>query len=245
MSRFSGYREFAVPPAWRDALACLWIRVVPARGSSPTRVLPDGCVDLVWEHGRGARVAGPDTGPGVVAPAPGTVVVGARFQPGAGGPALRLPLSELRDMRVDAADLWPELDARLPPTLAPRAALRRVGAAAVQLAVASPPDGAIRAAARRLEDPRARVDRLAGDLGLSERQLRRRSHDAVGYGPKTLQRVLRLRRFLTRADADDGGLDLARAAADAGYSDQAHLTRECTRLAGLPPAALARERHAS
>jgi hypothetical protein len=30
-------------------------------------------------------------------------------------------------------------------------------------------------------------------------------------------------------------------ALDAGYADQAHLTRECTRLAGLPPAALLAE----
>ena len=88
-------------------------------------------------------------------------------------------------------------------------------------------------AARRLDRPETRVDTLAADLGLSERQLRRRCHAAAGYGPKTLQRVLRFRRFLAVANGD-----LARAALDAGYADQAHLTRECTRLAGRPPAAL-------
>ena len=90
-------------------------------------------------------------------------------------------------------------------------------------------------AARRLRDPRTRVETLADDLGLSERQLRRRCHAAAGYGPKTLQRVLRFRRFLAAAHGD-----LARAALDAGYADQSHLTRECTRLAGRPPAALLR-----
>jgi transcriptional regulator GlxA family with amidase domain len=77
------------------------------------------------------------------------------------------------------------------------------------------------------------VDALAEELGLSERQLRRRCMAGVGYGPKTLQRVLRLRRFL-RAGADE----LAKAAFDAGFADQAHLTRECRRLTGLPPSAL-------
>jgi AraC-like DNA-binding protein len=48
--------------------------------------------------------------------------------------------------------------------------------------------------------------------------------------------VLRLRQFL----ADDG--PLAQAATDAGYADQAHLTREVTCLCGLPPAALRAER---
>ena len=85
----------------------------------------------------------------------------------------------------------------------------------------------------RLLDPRQRVESLAGDLGLSERQLRRRVRAGVGYGPKTLQRVLRLRRFLRGGDGD-----LGRAALDAGYSNQAHLTRECTRLTGLSPAQL-------
>jgi AraC-like DNA-binding protein len=81
--------------------------------------------------------------------------------------------------------------------------------------------------------PGARVSAL--DLGVSERQLRRRFEDAVGYGPKTLARVLRFQRFLALAA---GGGDLARLALSAGYADQAHLTRECRRLAGRTPVAL-------
>ena len=109
-------------------------------------------------------------------------------------------------------------------------AARRVAEIAL---AAAPADAAIAEAVRRLADPRTRVEALAGDLGLSERQLRRRFDAAAGYGPKTLQRVLRFRRFLATADGD-----LARAALDAGYADQSHLTRECTRLAGRPPGAL-------
>ena len=78
--------------------------------------------------------------------------------------------------------------------------------------------------------------RLAGRLGISERQLRRRFQSAAGYPPRTLARVLRLQRFLSLAERD--GRDLARLAADAGYADQPHLTRDCTRLTGLPAAAL-------
>ena len=47
--------------------------------------------------------------------------------------------------------------------------------------------------------------------------------------------MLRLQRFLSLASP---GGDLARLAADAGYADQPHLTRDCARLAGLPAAAL-------
>lgn len=54
--------------------------------------------------------------------------------------------------------------------------------------------------------------------------------------------MLRFRRFISRIDADRGAGDLAAVAAQAGYADQAHLTRECGQLAGLTPAALARQR---
>jgi AraC-like DNA-binding protein len=229
------YREYAPPPQLRASLACLWTRVVPPEGAS-VRVLPDACSDLMWRAGHGALVAGPDTAAWVSRPSPGTLIVGARFLPGVGGPALGLPLSELRNLRVDLGELHPRLAEQLAPDLSPDAALHRVAAAAGQLA--QPPDPAVRAAVRRLEDPRARIERLADELGFSERQLRRRLHAAVGYGPKTLQRVLRFRRFLAITEACG---DLARAALDAGYADQAHLTRDCARLSGLTPGRLAAE----
>jgi AraC-like DNA-binding protein len=237
-----GYRELAPPPALAGVLDCLWVRVAPPQGAAPVLVLPDACADLIWQSGRGAFVAGPDTAAVLAHTEPGMVMIGARFLPGAGGPALGLPLSEVRDLRVEAAELLPRLDGTLPPTLPPGAALQRVAAAATRLAAAGPPDGAVRQAARLLADPLARVEALADELGLSERQLRRRCHAAVGYGPKTLQRVLRFRDFLARADAAGVRPDLARIAVEAGYADQAHLTRECTRLAGVPPGRLVRTR---
>jgi AraC-like DNA-binding protein len=233
-----GYRELT-PPGLDDAIECLWVRVIPPGGAPPALVLPDACADLIWGADRGAFLAGTDTGPAPAALAAGTVMVGARFVPGAGGGAFGLPLSELRNLRVDAGELLPDVDRCLPPTLDPRAALRGVAATAARLARTGPPDPAVRAAVRLLADPHTRVDKLAADIGLSERQLRRRCEAAVGYGPKTLQRVLRFRRFLTLLDAAGPKADLAAIGLASGYADQSHLTRECTRLAGSPPAALA------
>jgi len=237
-----GYRELAPPPGLRRALDCVWVRVVPAGGAAPVRVLPDACSDLIWRSGEGAFIAGPDTGP-VLGPArPGSVVVGARFLPGAGGPALAHPLDELRDTRVDLRELLPPLARRLDPDLSPTAALRQVVLVARRLAEARPPDAVAAPAARRLANPHARSAAVARELGVSERHLRRRFLASVGYGPKTLQRVLRFRRFLRQLDLAGGDADLARLAADCGFADQAHLTRECSRLAGLSPAAMVRER---
>jgi AraC-like DNA-binding protein len=249
----AGYTEWAAPAALRDGVACLWAQVTTPGADRVGLVLPDGCTDLIWEQGRGAFVAGPDTGPVPTTITAGTVVLGVRFLPSAGGAALGIPLSELRDRRVDLADLRPDQARRLPATLdLDTAAVRTVDVAAA-LVAAGAPDPVVTQAARLLRDPQARVEEVAADVGLSLRQLRRRCHAAVGYGPKTLQRVLRFRRFVSRIDAFPQApqgpegldvLDLAAIAAEAGYADQAHLTRECGQLSGLTPTALARQRTA-
>jgi AraC-like DNA-binding protein len=137
-----------------------------------------------------------------------------------------------------------DLGRRLPGSLEPDDALAWVTDVAGRLAVAGAPDRAVLRACSLLGDPAARTGDIAAEIGLSERQLRRRCEAAVGYGPKTLQRVLRFRRFVSLVDASAAGGpgDLARAAAVCGYADQPHLTRETVRLAGLPPAALVRQR---
>jgi len=247
-----GYIEWPAPAALRDAVACLWAQVADDEDRAGL-VLPDGCTDLIWTQGQGIHVAGPDTGPVSTTMAAGTVILGARFRPPAGGPALGVPLSELRDQRVDLADLRPADARRLSAALDPATAAGRLLAVTGDLVADARPDLAVTQAARLLHDPRARAEDVADDVGLSPRQLRRRCHDAVGYGPKTLQRVFRFRRFVARIDALPresagsglAGLDLADLAAQAGYADQAHLTRECRALAGLTPAALARQRAAA
>jgi AraC-like DNA-binding protein len=244
-----GYREWPAPAVLRDVVACLWARVADDEDQAGL-VLPDGCTDLIWAQGQGASVAGPDTGPVPTTMAAGTVILGARFRPSAGGPVLGIPLSELRDRRVDLADLRRPDALRLSANLNPVAAAARILDVTGTLVADAQPDLAITQAAFLLRDPRTRAEDIADDVGLSPRQLRRRCHAAVGYGPKTLQRVLRFRRFVSRIDAlaqnppSPDGLDLAGLAAQAGYADQAHLTRECGRLAGLTPAALARQRAA-
>jgi AraC-like DNA-binding protein len=220
------YREFAPPPALRRSIACLWIR----RGNGdPVRILPDGCSDIIWRPGAATFVAGPDTSARTSYPLPGEWIIGARFRPGAGGSALGWPLADLRDQRVPLSQLG--LTDHMDDAEDPERALELLAAAAFRLAGGGGPDRAVQAAVVRLADPTNRVERLADDLGLSERQLRRRFMSAVGYGPKTLQRVLRLHRFLKSAGAES----LAGAAFDAGYADQAHLARECRALTGLTP----------
>ena len=229
-------------------VACLWIADAPAPGNS-RRVLPDACVDVVW-NGAGLGVAGPATAAVVAGVPPGERAVGLRFRVGAAGAALGLPAGELLDTSVRLEDVWGAYGAALaervgsaPPDDRPAVLAAGVGARLPRAGL----DAAVRAAALALSRPDARVERLGGAIGIGERHLRRRFAAAVGYSPKTLHRILRFQRFLRLArDLEDPAApasagrtgDLAGLAFAAGYADQAHLTRECRRLSGLTPVEL-------
>jgi AraC-like DNA-binding protein len=203
------YREL---PTTNPFVACLWTR---EGAPEPRRILPDACVDIVWT-GRRLIVAGPAT---QATTATTGTALGVRFRVGAAGAALGIPASELLDASVPLADVWgSEIEEVVgtDPTLT-------VLAREVAKRLDGTPDALVRAAA------------TGAAPGIGARQLRRRFADAVGYGPKTLQRILRFQRFLLLAEDTQ---NLARLALEAGYADQAHLTRECRRLSGLPPAAL-------
>jgi AraC-like DNA-binding protein len=236
------YRSVPPAPPLRPFLECLWVNAVPA-GGRDGRVLPDGRMDLVWIRGEGVLVAGPQsryTERPAEAP---LVAFGARFHPGAAPSLLRVPASELLDgyVPLDAIDsrLAVRLDARLE---AARDARQRLAALELELARRverlEPPDAAVREAAALLQRGSASIAEVAERVFVSERQLRRRFIEEVGYGPKTLQRILRFQRAVAELRSARAGL--AGAAATAGYADQAHLSRESRRLAGLSPRELAR-----
>jgi transcriptional regulator GlxA family with amidase domain len=234
-----GYRELA-PPEWlRGTLSCLWVAVARPDRPRQTLVLPDACADLIWSRGGAAFLAGPDTGPAAVTSAPGAILVGARFRPGAAGSVLRLALTEVADQRVDAGQI-PVLRARVPSAqLPPQLALQALARLIADLAGERAADATVTHAARLLARPGASAEEIAGIVGLSERQFRRRCQVGVGYGPRTLARILRFRRFVSALDAGSLPGGLAGAAITAGYADQPHLTRECVALSGLTPRALA------
>ena len=216
-------------------VACTWEQVAPV--GTEQRVVPDGCVDLIWS-GERLSIAGPDTKPRVVVLARGSWLVGARLRPGAAGAALGLPASEVHDLSVDAAEvLGRDVAAALLEELQagsdPHALLLR----ALQLRGVREIDPVVRAAVMALGRPRARVDEVADELGVSARQFQRRVTAAVGYGPKMLARVLRFRRLQALPAAP-----LVELALDAGYSDQAHMTAEVTRLAGMAPVRFLKDR---
>ena len=219
------YREQAPPASLAPWVECAWT-IDPGPPVDPHRVLPDGCIDVLWSSTQGVHVVGPMTRALVVSLDPGSRVAGLRFHPGAAPALLGVRAEELLDARVGPADVLGDDGKRLEEDAAtlPAEALRRFAARRAHRS--RWPDPLVREAVRRI-----RAGAPLGDLGVSERHLRRRMNAEVGYGPKRLERVLRLRRALAGARGDG----LAAAAYSAGYADQAHFTNDCVALAGITP----------
>ena len=215
--------------------AVLWERTTgPAQARS--RILPDGCLDLLWDGSR-LLVAGPDTTARWHQGAPHACYVALRFSGGTGPALLGVPADELRDQAPGLDELWPAAAARV---LAEQVAADPVTALEAWAAGR---------AGTREPDPLGRrvlgmaaagtpVAAMAERTGLSARQLHRRCLPLFGYGPRRLARVLRLGQALQAARA---GTPLAQVAAGCGYADQAHLSREVRALTGTTPAGLLRE----
>jgi AraC-like DNA-binding protein len=222
------YSEHPPHPALAHHVEAVWsLRAGAARESH--RVLPDGCIDIVVPADGPAFVAGPMRRPLLHTMAPGERVGGLRLRPGAAPALLGVAADELLDLFVPLDALWRDAGGDVEA-----AARRRVGR--------REPDGLVLAAVARLErDPGTEIRALAAGLALSERQLRRRFHEAVGYGPKRLGRVLRLQRLLGEA-RQVRTASVAELAAAAGYADQPHMAREVRELAATTPARLLAER---
>jgi AraC-like DNA-binding protein len=87
---------------------------------------------------------------------------------------------------------------------------------------------------------RATVGAVSERAGVSTRHLTTLFWREVGRSPKTVAMLMRFEHATARIAASaqrDGRVDLASVAAACGYADQAHLTHEFVRFAGLPPRA--------
>ena len=79
-----------------------------------------------------------------------------------------------------------------------------------------------------------RIETIATRLDWSRKHLSQRFQDEIGLPPKSLARMMRFNRAIDLANRD-GEPDWAGLAAECGYADQAHLTREFAEFAGATP----------
>ena len=224
----------------------VWINEL--RGPTALDVVPDGCIDIYWTGG-GLQIAGPNTEVVTLTMLGAAKLAGVRFHPGVAGRWLGVPATELVNRHQPLDEIW---DRRAVDALSDRLAhTPGAAAAAIELERAlmtrlrgvAPADPIVEATVAALggegRSTNSVVSELIAEFGWSERTLRRHCHEAFGYGPKTLERILRFQRFLRLLPT--ARASLAVLANEAGYADQAHLAREVRRLSGQSPTELMAE----
>jgi transcriptional regulator GlxA family with amidase domain len=207
--------------------------------------MPDGCMD-VFVTGQGDVVIAGPANTFYDLPAGGQhVLAGLRLRAGAARAVMGLPASEFANKRVSLESVFGVATFRVAESLVSATTPgQRISLLTDMMArsFASADPVVDRPVARAVRILRAQPDRpvaeLADEVGLSERQLRRRFEVAVGYGPKRLGRVFRFQRLLDLLHTSRGAAEWSQLAIAAGYADQSHMINECAALTGGPPTAL-------
>lgn len=255
------YSELPAPPPLDALIHCFWFLRGPMGGAPAQPVLPDGRMEIVLHlaepfaevdaHGvaRGqseALLAGQLTRPIHLMPRGESDVIGIRFRSAGARSLLGFSAGDVVGRVVPLAEVEAPLAGELVG-----AAQRRKGATAqrsdveivealartLQRFVRREPALLVAEAVRSMEKPRCvGVRALAAQLGVTPRTLERRMLDETGLGPKMLQRIIRFRRALRLLQRTPRGA-WSQAAIVAGYFDQAHLIRDFSRFAGMPPSA--------
>jgi AraC-like DNA-binding protein len=231
------------PPADLAAfIDYFWVVRWDLRGEPPhdQAILPHPNVNLAFEAA-GTAVFGVDraiftrrlTGAGRA--------LGVRFRPGGFRPFYSAPIFTLNDRVVPAVRIFgPAAERAGEGVMAAGSDEAMITIAADLLRGASPrPDPVAEqvagVVARISTDPGLRrVAQVADACGIPERRLQRLFAEYVGVSPKWVMRRARLHEAALRADAGVV-VDWAALAAELGYADQAHLTRDFTATLGMPP----------
>lgn len=247
------YAEYAPHPSLARYVACYWSSRARPAGPALQAVLPDGCIDILFDLSGHKTLAGAAGNPFVVGTMTRPVTVdqrgvddlfGIRFRPGGATAWLDASAASLRDRTVGLDSFWGGAAERFCGRLAEETDLRRrMALADIVLdrrlrAARRPADEQVMVAAELLTSPRSgiAVADVAEAVGLGRRQLERRFLDAVGASPKTLARIMRFQGVVAGLWRRDP-VPLAHLALQCGYADQAHLTREFREFAGVTPSA--------
>jgi AraC-like DNA-binding protein len=204
----------------------------------PIRQIPVGeGAALVADRG---FLIGPHDQPIVNEPLGETFCVGIVTTPVGCRPAFGLRPATLRSRVVDLLQAWPRalgLRRELAACRTPAEALD-----VVEATLRTPETfdceafARCEAAVRQLSaEPTRLVTDIATGLGVSHGHLDRLFVEQVGLSPRTLARILRMRRLLEEIDVH-GSVGWADKAAELGWFDQAHLIRDFKRHTGVTPA---------
>jgi len=205
--------------------------------------LPDGCVDLVLEvtaSGYCSWIYGSTTRPTAIPCTAGTHYLGIRFHPGQSRHFIAAAAHEITDCREELRTLIRFPSERVATHIASEVLFDELDTILIATLSRVPPaesyiDGVVQHISAR--HGMVRVDDIAVRFGKSRRQMERVFLQTVGVPLKFFCMISRLKHAADLIVLP-ASRSLSAIAHDAGYSDQAHMTRDFTRLAGVSPGQL-------
>ncbi len=212
---------------------------------SNQRIFPNACTDVFINLGSAVPnmnsvplipgiiyLAGTITSSIIIDSIPNSLFIGIRFKPGGFSKFYNLPLNEVVDeviefqdkQLLDLIDPDEQLTTRLDQLFLTR--LSNVNT--------------ISNLTRTVETSKGRitVDMLAKTHCVSNRTLERLFNSSIGISPKEYIKVVRFQEVLKKLRYTDINENLHHVAFEMGYYDNAHLTNEFKRYAGLSPSEL-------
>jgi AraC-like DNA-binding protein len=239
---------YAPPSALRGTVEAIWTFSVGAVPNDRVveYVAPDIGVELIWRLGTHPSlfVRGPQCRFSKIVIDATASYVGARLMPGLAPSLFKVAAATIRGSRFHIHTIAPSTRAQPEAdglrNVSPCEAYTRF-AAILANAWATPPGATMaKHAAHRLQalHGQVSVEEVAREMQCSARHLRRTMIADIGVAPKAALRIVRLRRALRLLRACDQSL--AAVALDAGYTDQAHMTRDFSALGAPSPNRLRR-----
>lgn len=213
------------------------------------RSLPDGCIDLIVDFttpGKAsAFVAGLQSKAGESFYESSVRAVAVRLRPGAALALLDTPVDALTDGHGALESLLGrgvrDLEEQISAATSQRERILALEAFLVSRFARARMDARVERALTILGHTAGAVTvgELSGHVGTSPRTLDRLFYQWVGTSPKRFARIVRFQQALAQGEAFPMR-SWARIAAELGFSDQAHLTRDFVHLTGVSPSRLLR-----
>lgn len=239
-------RTFAPPPSLASIVDSFWRSRWDLRGqpSHTAEILADPCVTIAFEADAN-RVVGVNRGLLRREMSAQGLIRAVKLRPGAARTLLDVPTTLLSDRVVPFRSRFPtapvSLEDQILSPLDDETAFEPL-IAWLEQRTAGPTDANVSLAVALVDHVRRhaeilRVDELQRVAGLSLRPLQRLFRDYVGATPKWVIRRFRLQEAAVRIEQGDA--DLATLAAELGYADHAHLSRDFRSATGRTPSALA------
>lgn len=245
------YREYLPCKELQTYVACYWTTTSVDVIKEPLidRVIPDGCMDIIFNLentsvDRGGFVVGLMNSPAVKSIKGVRNFLGVRFWPGGAIPFLNYSAADFTDEIVPLEFFWKEealtIHERICSENRPEERVKIVENKLISFKdKIDKDDQLISYTLQEIFKHKGviSIENLAGELGISQRHLSRKFKDWIGTNPKKFCNIIRFQNIINHLNQkeDVNWLEIALLT---GYYDQSHLIREFKSFYGQTPSQL-------